>query len=1456
MNPFRQFREPAESFRNEKKGMKSGIRSAVTWGCFCILMAAQSSRAQQSHPLHDFDTRNLSAEITPAQLSALESLRTRLPEARVDFDRITGAPKFIAARDGFLSGPGATGRAISGLANLNPTDPHVATKAFLREHKNLFGHGPEPLDTARVTRDYVTPHNGMRTVVWQRQVDGIGVFEAVLISHTTRRGELVNIASLFLPDVLHAADRGTPNRATLVANPKIPAHRAVLLAAANIDEQIEPADLAISKPPESSAERKQKFRARQFKGDAEAQLTWLPMNREKLRLCWDVILMSRARGQMFRVLVDAETGDVLVRRCLTRDLTDASYRVFTGDSPSPFSPGWPTPNTNQPPFVARELVTISAMDTNASPLGWIPDDSNETLGNNVDAHTDRNADNSPDLPRPHGSPSRVFDFPLDLASDPTNYSSAAVVQLFYLCNWYHDKLYELGFTEAAGNFQSNNFGRGGLDDDAVQADAQDGSGYNNANFSTPPDGSPGRMQMYIFTGPNPRRDGDLDAEVVFHEHTHGVSWRLVGGGQALGDRQSDGMGEGWSDFYSLTLLSQPGDDANGVYAAGGYVTYQLSGLTQNYYFGIRRYPYTTDMTKNPLTFKDIDPSQASTHPGVPRSPAVGNSATEVHNEGEVWCVTLWQARANLISKYGWTIANDLVLQLVTDGMKLTPPHPNFLQARDAILQADLVDTGGANQKELWSAFAKRGMGFSATSPDSSTTTGLTEAFDVPDDLQVSPLASFNSYGQIGGPFSPACQFFVVTNAGANTLAWTVTANQPWISLAPSSGTVAPQNSDSVNVCLTPAANALPVGSYAATIVFSNLSDGASSTRTVTLDVEPPQIFSVSFDSDPGWPRQGEWAFGAPLGFGGTTHGKPDPTNGYTGSNVFGINLNGDYSTSIGGPYYLTAGPFDCSVCTGTRLQFHRWLNSDYQPYVYATIDISTNGSTWSMFWSNGISEISDATWTHVSYDISSYADKQPGVYIRWGHRVASAGAYAYSGWNIDDVELLGTPAAPLNLLLPASAPENVGVLTNRGIILLAAQLPADLVISLASSAPERLIVPANVTIPAGQLKATFDITLSDNSVHDGDALVTISASADGFTNITDSILVIDDDLPPVITTQPSSMTVPVGGAATFSVVATGKSPLSYTWFRNNIQISSGTNLPTYSTNNIQLTDSGTVFNCIISNAVATLVSSNATLIVTTNQSIFHADFESGLEGFTINNDFGSSNGLWHLTTARAANFGHSQNTSLYYGHNEGATGGGNYDIGLANGGVVVSPPINLPIGGSNLVLSFNYLISVESLTGYDQAFVEISTNNGSSYNLIESKNVLGGLTNNTGGMWVSNTASLSAFSGSPVILRFRFDTIDSVLNDTEGWYLDDVDISRPAPSATRAMSFASVVRDASGVVHFSVLGSPGDIFRVLVSSNLMDWDSFATATNLTGSINFDDNAATDYGARFYRLVTP
>ena len=151
-----------------------------------------------------------------------------------------------------------------------------------------------------------------------------------------------------------------------------------------------------------------------------------------------------------------------------------------------------------------------------------------------------------------------------------------MTQLFYVTNWYHDRLFHLGFDEAAGNFQTVNFSGLGLGGDAVRADVQN-AGSNNATFSTPPDGTPGRMQMLRFIDGNPDRDGALDAEIVIHELTHGLSNRLVGNATGLFWSVGDGLGEGWSDFYALSLLNNSqSDDPNGTYASGGYSTYRLA----------------------------------------------------------------------------------------------------------------------------------------------------------------------------------------------------------------------------------------------------------------------------------------------------------------------------------------------------------------------------------------------------------------------------------------------------------------------------------------------------------------------------------------------------------------------------------------------------------------------------------------------------------------------------------------------------------------------------------------------------------------------------------------------------------------------------------------------------------------------------------------------------------------
>jgi alpha-tubulin suppressor-like RCC1 family protein len=1062
------------------------------------------------------------SEQTAEQKDATDTLRQK--GAKVSVHRNLGVLSHVTSARGFLSGPDAEIEQANkgGKANVDLDRP---IKQFLKENSKAFGHGDEVLSKARKKREFVTAHNGMRTVTWEQEFENIPVFEGVLTGHITKKGELVSISSLFVPDTDKAARSGNANWRASLQRSAISPEGAVSLAAVSIGENVAAPQVKAKEngkqngPPDDAeaararAQKRQRLNAPGLKDDVEAKLVWFPIHGSNMRLAWCVGLISTSTQEGYQILVDAETGEILLRQSLTSHASPASYRIFPGDSPTPMSPGHATPSGTQPALVSRVLTTLTSIDSTASPLGWINDGDTTTKGNNVDARARAGYDayGAAGLDRPV-SATRVFDFSWSSSVAPVVQWEPATVQLFYWCNWMHDKLYQFGFTEPAGNFQADNFGRGGQGNDAVVATAQAAFWVNNASFYTPPDDAsypydpymavgrfpttayvfslaagsdsaaevradgtvwtrggnsngqlgdgtttphstpaqipsfggiselaagdrhylalkgdgtvwawgknangqlgdgtttdrsspvqvtgldriwriaaganhsaaarlntdytitlwmwgnnssgqlgdgtttqrttpvqvPGLSLPYISWGMlalggdhsaavhidgtfwtwgnnaygqlgdgtttsrsspvqisginnvqafalggthtlvqkfdgtvvscgnntwgqlgdgtttsrstfaainvtgapmynnpyciaagighsmlikgdgsmlawgrnangqlgdntttdrlspvaiKPRfyrvhcggyfstaivddysqmawgqnnqgqvgdgtttdrlvpqwipsgavgRDASFDAEIVLHEYTHGLSNRRIGGGVGLRSLQSRGMGEGWSDFYALSLLSESADDVNGNYAYGAYSSYFLGGAglgyTTNYYYGIRRYPYTTALSRNPLTFKDIDPVLFSLHEGVPISPlfdpwvGYGYDPAEEHNQGEVWCVTLWDARANLINKYGFTDGNQMMLQLVTDGMNLSPANPTFMEARDAIIQADRINNDGRNAEELWRAFAKRGMGVSAEAPVSltySTLPGLREAFDLPDEL--------------------------------------------------------------------------------------------------------------------------------------------------------------------------------------------------------------------------------------------------------------------------------------------------------------------------------------------------------------------------------------------------------------------------------------------------------------------------------------------------------------------------------------------------------------------------------------------------------------------------------------------------------------------------------------------------------------------------------------------------
>jgi hypothetical protein len=253
-------------------------------------------------------------------------------------------------------------------------------------------------------------------------------------------------------------------------------------------------------------------------------------------------------------------------------------------------------------------------------------------------------------------------------------------------------------------------------------------------MSTPPDGSSPRMQMFEFFGPSPEpsRTSNFEALITFHEMGHYVTNRLVGDALGLTNVQGRAMGEGWGDFFALCMTSQAGDDfPNGVFAVGGW-TDVTATFKQNYYFSIRRYPYSADLGKSPLTFKHIG-ANVVLPTGPPRNPDFGGSPNnEFHNAGEVWCTALWEVFVALVARHGHAGAEARMLRYVIGGLKLTPLRPTYLQARDAIITAaTALDPGDV--PAVWAGFARRGMGIGAVAPPSNSTqlTGVVESFNVP-----------------------------------------------------------------------------------------------------------------------------------------------------------------------------------------------------------------------------------------------------------------------------------------------------------------------------------------------------------------------------------------------------------------------------------------------------------------------------------------------------------------------------------------------------------------------------------------------------------------------------------------------------------------------------------------------------------------------------------------------------
>jgi extracellular elastinolytic metalloproteinase len=690
---------------------------------------------------HDRGARRRDGIAQRGQARAIgrQQLAERVPRVQIQDGLELGTPEIVRV-------PRGRAHASASLTSLADESRPQAVKRFLGENADVFGLTAQQVSGLEEKGDYANPDGGLAFVELEQKANGRSVFRGTLRAVFDASGELFQTVGQLAPDLDYAS---------LTAEPTLDAAAAAQAAAAAVGLEVAAGEFLAAKDDGDNVVLDGPF-VRQ----TNAELVYFPLEPGVAALAWSMVLWEKDLA--WYMIIDAEDGELLFRKNITNEALDATYVVYDADSPTPLSPTTDViPGDGpgvQPPLIPRTAFTLQSEHPLNDP--WLPDLSNTTTGNNVDAGMDLLSPNGIDAgSRPIGSPSRVFNFPYNPSpgnpapgDSPTlaNYRFGEAVQMFFWTNRYHDRLWALGFNEQSGNFQQDNFGRGGLGNDRVLAEGQDFSETNNANFDTPPDGTSGRMQMFIFTGPTPDRTSGLDQEIVIHELTHGTSNRLHANATGLSSVMSRGMGEGWSDFFARSLLSGPDEDPNGVYAVGAYSTLRMVGVvpeyTDNYFYGIRRFPYAVRSTVgpngkpyNPLTFADIDGAQIDLTDGAyPRGPLGSTTAFQVHNIGEVWCMALLEVRARLIDRMGWAAGNQRMMQLVVDGMKLDPAEPTLVNGRDSILAASAASGGGPEEeRDIWAGFATRGLGASASafSPTSPT---VVEAFDLPT-LELGPV---------------------------------------------------------------------------------------------------------------------------------------------------------------------------------------------------------------------------------------------------------------------------------------------------------------------------------------------------------------------------------------------------------------------------------------------------------------------------------------------------------------------------------------------------------------------------------------------------------------------------------------------------------------------------------------------------------------------------------------------
>ncbi|NVJ28159.1 metalloprotease [Myxococcus sp. AM011] len=611
---------------------------------------------------------------TSTQRRAEAALRQAVPELRVEVDASNGRVRSLVNLVGALSGP-ASGDALAvGLD-------------FVQRHREVLGLEQSDLANLELTDRVYSRVSGATHLYLRQRYQGLPVYNAQLQVNVDREGRVLAVHSDFQPALESTLASGEP---------ELGAAEAVAGAAKHLGVRLREPPRALEAQP--GVARRTRVEVEGLSSEPiDASLAVLPLRRGASRLVWRFQVHTLDSQHAYDLTVDAGTGEVWTR---FDQVAGDSYRVYPRSAESPLHVAPP------PPSDGRALVVNPAHPL-ASPFGW--HDTNGVAGpeyttprgNNVHAYEDRDGNDMPPASEPNCGMGLACDFALDLTHAPSTYHPAAVVNLFYWNNLLHDVQYQYGFDELAGNFQVNNHGRGGLGDDDVRAEAQDGGGTDNANFLTPPDGYRPRMQLYLWTAPDPDKDGDLDSGIIVHEYGHGLSNRLIGGPSnvtCLTSRQQPG--EGLSDFLALVYTARATDTGTQGRGIGTYPLNQPStGL------GLRTQRYSTSSTINTWTFES------------------SNGMAIPHGVGSVFAQALWEVYWVLVTQWGFsdnlyeatgTAGNQRMLLYFTEGLKRTPCNPTFPQVRDGIISAATTLHGGEDVCRMWTAFAAFGLGSNAT----------------------------------------------------------------------------------------------------------------------------------------------------------------------------------------------------------------------------------------------------------------------------------------------------------------------------------------------------------------------------------------------------------------------------------------------------------------------------------------------------------------------------------------------------------------------------------------------------------------------------------------------------------------------------------------------------------------------------------------------------------------------